>query len=801
MIFLIIKQTLRELLKFRRVYFITLSGLTLALTAFLLIVSYVLYETSFDTFIPEYENIYRIESKIETNGKLVYEGAKTPPGIYYCKDEIPEIESITSMYHEKCQIKYKDVCLFEQDILWAEDGLRDVFPLEMEVGQIKMTAPHVGIVSLSKANALFGNENPVGKIVKVNSGFKIEITGVFKDLPANTHLKADFFLSVATWLPNNWASKEWQTSWDGTDMWNYVRLSHNNIESIEDKLNKLSIIKNPDFEQKNTRMTFSLTRCDQVHFATDLKSDYGPKTKFSNILVLIVISIFILIISWINHTNLSAALCIQQFKTSKLQNILGAGKLFVFVLSFCKNIVINILSALLAYSIYIISFNKISVYLDMSSIQQYIDKQMLFSYYFLAVIVSIIISSLSVLFTTNQINQYNSNIKQRILGIPLIIAQLILTSIFTFTSIMVYKQLNYMQNVNLGMNLNKVVVLSAPTSFNGEANYQDIDYPKINRFRIFRQKLQENPSFLYGTATYSPIGVEVGDNNAHFTRADQRIDETISFHQYIADNEFIKTFDFNLLAGKEFPDHLNSYRQFVIINQLACKMLNFKTPQEAIDKEIREGDLSYRIIGVINDYHHEGLHKHIAPMIFKFDHPSEFGYYSFKLKTNEIALSIDYLKKIWTKTYPTDPFNFFFLDEYYNQQYKSEVRLSKFYLIFALISIFISCLGLYGIIEYYISRKTKEVGIRKVNGAKSVQVVFFLLKDVLVWLGLSSVITIPINYFITSQWLENYAYKTSINWWIFALTIFSITTIVLFTVTLQTWRAATRNPIESLRYE
>jgi putative ABC transport system permease protein len=260
----------------------------------------------------------------------------------------------------------------------------------------------------------------------------------------------------------------------------------------------------------------------------------------------------------------------------------------------------------------------------------------------------------------------------------------------------------------------------------------------------------------------------------------------------------------DLIAGKGFSPVLSQNRRRVILNERSIKELGFKNPEEAVGKFIYRANrdtIPIIIIGVLADFHNEGLQKPIYPMMYNNNYPSEFGYYSVKLNTPDFNKAVKSLKNIWAKHYTSDPMDYFFAEEFFFRQYQSETRFGKFYTLLTILSILIACLGLYGLIMFYLGQKRKEIGLRKINGAEANEVVVMLIRDIVKWVVIAFVIALPVAFYIMNKWLQNFAYRTELSWWVFALAGIVTLGVALLTVSWQSWKAATRNPVEALRYE
>ncbi|MDX9883324.1 MAG: ABC transporter permease [Prolixibacteraceae bacterium] len=799
---LIIISSLRNLYRNRQFSLINLLGITIALTAFIFIMEYVMYEKSYDAFFDGYERIYRVSTKTTRDGELTYHGAKSPRGIWFSRHELPEIEACSYSYLEINQVRYKDLAFFEQRVFWVEEDYEKIFPFKMMKGEATFNRPLVGIVSESKAKAFFNDEDPIGKIVKINNQMMVEIIGVYEDLPSNTHAEADMFVSVKTWVKFGWIPE--QGAWTGNGWWTYFKLKQGcSPKNVEEKLDQLAVVNIPDLTTQNSTVAFNLLPLNKIHTETSLKGDIGRKIKKSNIRNIQLFGIFLLIVAWINYVNISVAQSIKREMTLGFHRLVGASKRHVFVQVLFESFLFNAIALALALLFIKLTGSLLAGYFGIPFSNAYLNNTELTLIISGIFITGIVLSSAYLLVSIVRINPFirKSNLKEGVAKRGLVIAQLIITIIFISSSVLIYKQLHFMQTSNLGIELERTVILSGPTTFNGEENYMDVDFPKINRYNDFRAAVLRNSSFLSGTATNDLPGYEPRSNNATFTRPDAETQSNTRFYTILADNGFIETTGLKLLAGKPFPKDPGHYQRLALVNKESLTPLGFNSPEEAIGKTIRRWRRELVICGVVENYHHEGLQKSIYPIIIEYEHPSEFGYYYFRLKGENIPESLSLLEKTWKSYYPDDPYNCFFLDEFYNRQYESEQQVAKFNIAVAVISILISCLGLYGIIIFFIARKVKEIGIRKVNGASPTRVVLLLIRNILVWIVIAFIIALPVAHSLLNRWLENFAYKTALSWWIFALAGLLALGIALLTVSWQSWKAATRNPVEALRYE
>ncbi|OFX57027.1 MAG: hypothetical protein A2066_04630 [Bacteroidetes bacterium GWB2_41_8] len=374
----------------------------------------------------------------------------------------------------------------------------------------------------------------------------------------------------------------------------------------------------------------------------------------------------------------------------------------------------------------------------------------------------------------------------------LVVLQMALSITFLISTLMVYKQISFMRNKDLGVALNDVVVLTGPASLNADGN-------KRKRYEGFRSDLLNQSSVEGVTFNQFVPGQNPGFGFHEFNNPMQGKSPDNQILENNAGSGFIKTYGLKLLAGNDFNDNEAQNLNRVILNESSMKLLGFGSPEEAIGKEIfRKGNntIPLKIEGVVADFHHEGLHKAIYPIIWNNRFPSEFGYFSVRINTQNLQETLSRLQSTWTRHYPKDNFDFVLADEQFNRQYESNSRFCKLYVWLTLLSIGIATIGLYGLILFYLEKRKKEISLRKVNGASIGQIIHLINLTFIKWVVIAFVIAIPVAHYAMQKWLENFAYKTDLSWWIFALAGLLTLCIALITVSWQSFKAASKSPVE-----
>jgi len=792
-------SAVRSLLKYKHMSIINLIGLILGLTSFLFAVHYILFEFSYDSFFPKAENVYRVNLDIKKDGESIYHGAKTPRALFDgIKREIPEVEGNAYAFFEKCLVNYESTSYSNQDVFWVSEEFEKVFPLEMVEGIADYTRPRAGIISATSAKALFGSVSPIGKIMKVNEGMPIEITGIFKDLPPNTHLKAKYFIAVKTWVEMGVMGAEGDWHWNG--WWNYIRLKDGTSpKATEAKINSFIGSYMGFLAEDNRIGTYSLQPLKKLHFIHRLEGEMGAITNYSSLINLIVIAIITLLIAWINYVNLSVAHAQSRTIQIRTRKLIGASDFHLWHQSLAESSILNIAAIIASFLLYLIFLNSIASFFNIP-----INKSQLPMGFF--ILIAVVTVMVGILFS----GSYHGIEMSRIKVLPnmkhinggklksgLVVFQLALSIVFLIGALIVYKQITFMKNKDLGISLNKVIVLTGPASLNS-------DWKKRQRFEGFRSDLKSQPGIESVTFNMFAPGQEPGYGFKEFHNPGNGKKPDNLIFENNAGCGFINTYGLKLLAGNDFSENEEQNVKRVILNEMSAKLLGFNDPQEAIGKEIyRKGNdtVPLKIEGVVADFHNEGLHKPIYPIIWNNQYPSEFGYFSVLVNTSDLRQTMQRLQTTWTRHYPKDNLETIFGDEQFNRQYESDTRYSKFYIWLTILSIGIATIGLYGLILFYLQKRKKEISLRKVNGATTVQNVVLINTTFVKWVAIAFVIAVPVAWFAMDHWLQNFAYKTELSWWIFALAGLFVLAIAVFTISIQSWRAANRNPVEALRYE
>lgn len=791
-----IKSTFKHLRKNKFHSLLNIFGLAVGLLLFFQLVVYISYEKGYDSSYNGADRIYRVNYDVMQDRQNVLHSAKTPDRLYrVLKEEIPEVQYCGLAYLENVLVRYGDKFYVDQPNLWVGGDFAEVFDFQMVAGEAKLNDKLTCVISESMAKQIFGNGSALGKILYINEGMPHEITGVFEDIPSNSHLHFDFFMSSQTFVHYGWMSP--QGNWNGGGWWTYLKLREGASQAQLDKGLKLVAQKYlTHLAGMNRTGNFVSQPIGMVHFSSDRTGELNTSTREKTISALILIAALILVVIWMNYINLSTALARKRMNVIATFRKLGASKLSLVNLSFIEGSIINLGAIFVAIVLYFITRNFFSHIIETPINTGFVNYGKILALMLGTVVAGLVVTSLISSLPLLKVNpallqQKKSNknsSSQWLVGF-----QFFMSCFLIICSIIISKQIRFMQKSELGVDLNQVLVLKGAASTNS-------DSLRRQRFVAFRDDVLRDPEFISGTATMNVPGqpLRYRDNNVSLPDRRSELKQEITVGNI--DDGYIETYKLKLLAGENFDINPILDTSKVLASESTIRILGFNSAAEAIDQKIRMGNRLRIIKGVVNDFHHEGLKKPAEPMIFTHEHPFEFGYYSFRIQGNPTNV-LAALKPIWVKHYPNDPMDYFFSNEYFDRQYNEEKRLGRIQIVFTIFAIIVASLGLFGLISFFAQQRTKEIGIRKVNGATITDIlrlvfVYFFRFEVIAF-----VVSCPIAWLAMTKWLEGFAYQTSMSWWIFALAGLLAMGIALVTVSFQSWKAATKNPVESLRYE
>jgi len=769
-----IKQSFKNMRSSKSYLIINIGGLSIAFAVFILIMLFVVNEFNFDKFNTNGNRVYRIE---------VGKQNQVPMSISRISKEVfPEVEnSVMIKSTSNHWVSYERNFFEIKDFCFAENSFFEIFSVPFVIGDPKtaLNEPFTIVLAESLAKKIFGDKNPIGEQVNFKNQNDYTVTGVIKDLP-DFHLPAKAIASFkSVEVSFNLTEENW--SWN---LVSYIMLSENHDKALlEKKMDKqFSNIENWDVKEPN----FLLRPFNDIYLAPDTEANDETKHgSMTLLIILMVVGALIILIASINFINLTISRGLKRANDIHIRRIHGSSKTAIIVQFMIDSVILVTISVIIAFAI---------VFWSLPLYENLINKELnilnIFNIQSMLFIVSGIITLGIIYGLVPAYFLLKADSRQSLKGgqvvakrtgfnVGLITFQYAISIVLICGTIITYKQLIFTQNSNLGLNKEQVLSIDLVPSLK-------------KNLPNFKSRLLENPNI-------SEVSF-ISDNITQFKQYGTLVivnDKRHVFKYAIIDPEFIPLMGIELLQGDKFSEDIQSQMgEGYILNEAAWDIMkNSKTKDDgyAIGKR--------RLLGVIKNFHFESFHNKIEPMIFYWAPNDYHNIALLKLTAGNTTQSLNYIDKIYREMAPGSLCKYQFIDEEFNQLYTSERMMVKLLGIFSLLAILIATLGIISLSTMAAETRTKEIGVRKVNGAHISDVVVMLNKDFLKWVTVAFIVAVPIAYFVMNKWLENFSYKTSLSWWIFALSGSLAFVIALLTVSFQSWKAARRNPIESLRYE
>jgi len=779
----------RNLLRDKKFAFINVMGMSIGMTMFLLINLWVSYEKSFDSFHKNGNRIYKLMVDMTSPNKPITIWTTTPaPMGPVLEDKIPEIEKvIRHTFNSSVKLIFENEQLDESGI-YADSMFFECFTFPLINGNPNQVLDQRDAVVISKklADKYFKDKQPVGETLEIKEWFAektrtVVITGVFESPPVNSTLQFDLVLPFETFL----FYTPWNMHWGNYNHASYAMLNPNtNIIDVNKKIKNFIKENRPDSESTAELFLYPM---EEIH----LKDDFSKGRKASGAIVHVrifnVVGYFILIIACINYINLSTANISRRFKEVGLKKIVGAGKGMLAWQFMLESFLLNLSAIMVAsIAIYLIipGFNDVFS----KSVSISFDLNLLYLIFGILIITSIIsgIYPSIILSRLNPVYILKGdapNVKVFNLRDALVVFQFALSISLIIGILIVFKQVNYIRNKNIGLNRENVIRFAIE-----EANKQR---------EPFRLALQNIPGIeSVGFSNQNPL--YTSNSTSDPTWEGKSEDDESFFTILQTDHGFINTLGLELLKGENFPDKVHPSIAHYIVNEKAVEVMGMDDPvgQKLTFWDADDG----KIAGVVKDFHHQSMRLEIQPLIIY--HQTESAWLTnVRISGENLPETIDQISKTFKEFENGRAIDYHFLDSDFENMYKRESMMQKLTMGLTFLAVFISCLGLFGLALYTVSRQKKSIAIRKVNGAKIIQIIVMLSKDFIKWIVISILIAGPIAYYFMRQWLLNFAYRTSIEWWIFAIAGGFALIIAIITVSYQTIKAAIANPVNALRYE
>ena len=828
-----LKISLRYLIKNRLLSLLSVLVLTFGMSSFILIYFYIQYERSYDVSWTDPERIFRvILEKSMPNGNIITTATNYNGLCRVIADEIPGVAYATGFQRDIVTAYTAENYLKDADFFWCDSLFFKVFDRHFVAGDMENPFPTIQSAVISKRAALqlFGKRDPINQRFKVNEGWEFIVSGVFSDIPENSHLKIDILITRNTlhYFINNFdnstsklrpglgsgslepaPSARWL--WENPNVYTYLRLKKNvDKELVTQGFSWIYKKYTGHLIAAGQKSRFILQPLRSIHLNSHYADELSPNFDKRTITVLYVIAILALAMSWVIFINFQITQSMERVKEFGLKKIAGAGASNLLGQIMLQSVIINSISILLTFGIF--SLLRWNFY-NFLQIQNQIPMTGWTLLLFIAVFISgsiissiypayILISKSAHKLLSEKFFHGNDGFKLRR---SLIVFQYSASIGLMITTFVIIRQVWFMKNMDVGLSLNQTAYSFTPMSMIKKEG-------AAQKLITFLEETSKIPGVVSATVSSWVPGQEINfhSNTIYPSGAPEKGGD--NFGILTIDHHFQDVYEPKILAGQMFTNEDRQGAPKVVINREACRKLGFDFPEKAIGRfvQIRVNDYlnipeaPFLVSGVIEDFHQESPRKKIESclLIRNYQWKYEVGFISLRFtdsgRDREI---ISRVREKWENFYPGDPFSFQFTNDTYQFQMRNEENLAVLSMIYTCLSIVLAVLGLYGLAANSARKRVKEIGIRKINGAKATEIISLLNKDFVKWIAISFLIASPIAWYAMNRWLGNFAYKTELSWWIFLIAGLLAMLIAMFTITWQSWKAALMNPVEALRYE
>ncbi|MFW5644988.1 MAG: ABC transporter permease [Bacteroidota bacterium] len=806
-----ILTALRNISKNKLYAFINIFGLSIGIASAVLILLFITSELSYDKYHKNSDRIYRIHIQGKLEGTELNGAYSAVPSGPAFREEIPEVAEFCRMKETGQRvIKYGNKKILEEHFVYADSSIFRIFDLNMVQGDPDraLSEPNTMVITESTAKKIFGNADPINKTVSINADSTIyRVTGVIKDLPENTHLLFNALGSYHSLEESN------NTFWLANNLFTYLLLNEGADELVvEEKMQEVSFkyiqdnlmqalgISIEDFENKGNEYGIMLQELKEIHLNNEISGGFKPTHDQKYLLIFSFIAVLILVIASINFMNLSTARSANRAKEVGMRKVVGSTKKQLVNQFLWESVLLSLLSLILGLilvELLLPYFNQlIGLNLNMDYFSDWYSIPALIG---LAVVVGLLSGSYPsfILSAFKPAEVLKGNVTKGVKGGQLrnllVILQFTISIIIIFGTIVVYNQLNFMLNKDMGFSKDQQLVI-------------DRVWPLDEKKQTFIQEIEKLPGIEIASNSTAYPGYINNDNGYQIKGRDRA--KTYLMITNWTDYDYIETYDIQLKEGRFLSREFSSDSTAAVINETAVKNFDLEDPLNTVfimPGFFNEEPEEIRVVGVVKDYHLASLRQPIRPGIFllKNEWWDWGGFISIKLSKDikSYRNTIKQIEKTWQEFLPDEPFLYFFLDEKLESLYKEEIRTARISLTFSILAILIASLGLFGLTLFTTEKKTGEIGIRKVMGAKIQNIILMILKDISVLMLISTVLAWIAAYKIMSNWLEDFPYRTDLDLWVFIVSAGISFLVATITVSIQAYKAATANPARSLRYE
>ena len=791
---------------------INILGLAVGMGVCLLIYQYIHFERSYDRFHPEAERTYRLTQTVTRNGEPQGTGVYTTYALGpYGKETIPEVEEIVRIRPDEVGMVVtnpeRQEPYQEHGIWYVDSSFFRLFDFPLRYGNPKsaLAGEYSMVITEPMAQKYFGNENPVGKTLSISAGSlsgDFTVTGVLETLPTNSHLQFDFLLPMR-FLLKHWGLYQRDGGWGWNDLVTYATLSASaDPVDVGRKLDQVVATHvGEELAQSGTSWNIGLQPLTDIHltsdFPKDLASNHGD---IRQVRFFAIVGLFVLLIAWVNYINLSTARAIHRAKEVGIRKSVGARKMQLVGQFMMESALINALAVLLALGMAFLMLpvlnNIIGKDLSLNVLRQpefwvggtlMVLSGTLLSGLYPAFVLSSF-NPVRVLKSAIPVSQSGFSLRKGLITFQFLVSVLLISGTY-----LVYRQVAFMKNQDLGFDIKKIVVINGPRVVISSG--KEVLYSKYRTFK--NEAVGHHAVSAVSYTSQIPTRGYMGEATARKLGEPESAKK--AGYAVMVDTSFTSAYDLVFLAKKKFPNEIEPYR-WLVVNEEAVDAFGLGSPEEAVGEKLLVFDDTSEILGVVQNVHWSSLRDAHQPILFSLD--NEYGaYFSVKINLSDIPETIAHVESAYKATFPNDPFSYFFLDDSFNQQYQADLQFGNLFSAFSALAVFIACLGLFALVSYSATLRTKEIGIRKVLGATVGNLMVLLSWEYLMLLLVASITAIPVVVIGGKAWLDNYAYKIEMGAGLFIVPALILFVIALLTVSYRTYAAARANPAEALRTE
>lgn len=800
-----LKTAWRNLLQNKTTSLISMAGLAVGICCFLLLTTYLINELRYDRFNVNADRIARMAYSYKTaedkdvNNIAITQTAPVP----VFKQEFSEIEEGARIFNysgsRPATVQYGDKVLSEKYVLAADDGFFKMFSFKFVAGNAAnaLADPSSIVITQSTAKKYFGDENPLGKVLKLNQTNNMMVTGVIEDVPSYSQIQFDMMANSAI------TSRSKTRQWDSANNYSYIMLKPGaNMKGLEAKMNTYidNLFKN-ETKASGTKTWYTLEPLTSVHLHSTAQYGLTPSGNIKYIYILGVVAVILLLLACVNFLNLVTARSAERAREIGVRKVMGAMRGQLFSQFIIEAGIITLFSLLIGVLLLTVLFPGFSTFTGQQlGFKTWNISWLVSALAALLILVTLLAGTYPSLYLSafkpvvtlkgSSSAQAGGNTLRK----SLVVFQFVVSVFFIISTLIASNQLHYIQSLNTGISRDQVLVL-------------DIGGMPFSNIQTFKNEVNQQTGVISSTASYdSPINAGGGYmiNSAEGKNSNY----TLSVTAIPVERNFTKTLGIKLIAGKDLnlgdeqqvlDTAFNNRHYSFILNEKAVKALGWK-PEEAIGKKIGMNGRMGTIKAVAKDFNFASLHEEITPIVM-FPEYDWFGKLLIKTSGKNTANTVTAIQAKWHKFYPNSPFEYHFLDQEFDAMYKTDQRTGGILTAFTMVTIFISCLGLFGLAVFSTRQRIKEIGIRKVLGAGVMSIVGLISFDFIKLVLIAIVISSPIAWYAMNTWLQDFAFRVNIQWWVFAIAGGTAALIAFLTVSYQSIKAALSNPVKSLRSE